>query len=231
MTSTYTWLTTQGLLPSTRKLGKLKIRMAIYLNNNEKDALLGLNCSVETAKKTLYNAGIRSHIAAKKPFDSEIMQTNTLVGAKKIRTNLPMIEIKGRLVFCDEYKEKKEKRNANTYIKILETQLLPFSNAAHELISPHRKHLQIVRERYPVTKNFLKTALSEELSKFDVSILRKVVDSMLQRIEAAALDAKGGLTRKLFNSLNLSSGSRFLPSVIFNGTIGNNNSYSSLTAY
>jgi transposase len=59
------------------------------LNNNEKDALtyevtqnrrasiheaintLGLNCSQTTALKTLHEAGITSHVAAKKPFISE----------------------------------------------------------------------------------------------------------------------------------------------------------------
>lgn len=59
------------------------------LNNDEKDSLvnetlkkrraplheivngLGLNCGLTTAKKTLYKAGIYSHIAAKKPFVSE----------------------------------------------------------------------------------------------------------------------------------------------------------------
>src|ERR1044072_4870715 len=59
------------------------------LNNDEKDALtneviknrripihevintLDLNCSLTTAKKTLHEAGIYSHVAAKKPFISE----------------------------------------------------------------------------------------------------------------------------------------------------------------
>ena len=59
------------------------------LNNDEKSALvnevtqnyheplhevvntLGLNCSITTAKRTLYDAGIHSHVAAKKPFVSE----------------------------------------------------------------------------------------------------------------------------------------------------------------
>jgi len=50
------------------------------------------------------------------------------------------------------------------------------------------------QKNFPKTVDELKTALSEEWSKFDVSILRKVVDSMPQRIEAA-LDAKGGPTK------------------------------------
>ena len=32
---------------------------------------LGLNCGLTTVKKTLYKVGIRSHVAAKKPFVSE----------------------------------------------------------------------------------------------------------------------------------------------------------------
>src|SRR2546421_3783619 len=32
---------------------------------------LDLNCSITTAKRTLYDAGIHSHVAAKKPFVSE----------------------------------------------------------------------------------------------------------------------------------------------------------------
>ncbi|CAG8486667.1 618_t:CDS:2, partial [Diversispora eburnea] len=51
--------------------------------------------------------------------------------------------------------------------------------------------------QHPETKKFsksvdeLKTALSEEWSKFDVSILRKVVNSIPQRIEEV-LDTKRG---------------------------------------
>ena len=63
------------------------------LNNDEKNALisevtenqreplhevinkLGLSCSLTTAKQALYDAGIHSHVAAKKPFISYIKNT------------------------------------------------------------------------------------------------------------------------------------------------------------
>ncbi|GBC13583.2 IS630 family transposase [Rhizophagus irregularis DAOM 181602=DAOM 197198] len=68
-----------------RKMG----RRPPALNNNEKNALinevkknrreplheiintLGLSCSLTTARQTLYDAGIHSHVAAKKPFVSK----------------------------------------------------------------------------------------------------------------------------------------------------------------
>ena len=283
------------------------------LNNDEKEALvneatkkcrvplheiinkLNLNCSLTTAKKTLYNVGIHSHIAAKKPFVSENNANKRIswceenknksvydwshiifsdemcmeIGKQSRQIKVwrhtgerydaecltptfksgrcsVMVwgcfvgEIKGPLVFCDEYKEKKEKINANTYIRILDTHLLPFHKAAHELIgrklvfqhdnspihtakktvkwfetkkidkmnwpanSPDLNPIENIwkllkdniqkQKNFPKTVDELKTALSEEWSKFDVSILRKVVDSMPQRIEAA-LDAKGGPTK------------------------------------
>ena len=75
------------------------------LNNNEKNALisevtenrreplheainkLGLSCSLTTAKQTLYDAGIHSHVAAKKPFIS-----------KK--------HASARVSWCEKYREK-----------------------------------------------------------------------------------------------------------------------------
>lgn len=75
------------------------------LNDNEKNALvnevtknrreplheginkLGLSCSLTTAKQTLYDAGIHSHVAAKKPFIS-----------KK--------HASARVSWCEKYKEK-----------------------------------------------------------------------------------------------------------------------------
>ena len=50
------------------------------------------------------------------------------------------------------------------------------------------------REDFPRTVDELKIALREEWLKFDVSILRKVVDSMPRRIKAV-LSAKGGPTK------------------------------------
>ncbi|CAG8606495.1 4463_t:CDS:2 [Diversispora eburnea] len=52
-----------------------------------------------------------------------------------------------------------------------------------------KKWNEILLQYVGLLPNELKTALSEELSKFDVSILRSVVDSMSQRIEVA-LNAK-----------------------------------------
>ena len=49
-------------------------------------------------------------------------------------------------------------------------------------------------ENFPRTVDELKAALREEWSKFDVSVLWKVVNSMPRRIEAV-LDAKGGPTK------------------------------------
>jgi len=43
-------------------------------------------------------------------------------------------EIKGPLVFCNEYKEKKEKIKAKTYLKILENNFIPFHNMARPLV-------------------------------------------------------------------------------------------------
>ena len=43
-------------------------------------------------------------------------------------------EMKRPLVFCDEYKEKDERINANTYLKILETHFLSFYNSANATI-------------------------------------------------------------------------------------------------
>lgn len=75
------------------------------LNNNEKNALisevtenrreplhevinkLGLSCSLTTAKQALYDAGIHSHVAAKKPFIS-----------KK--------HASARVSWCEKYREK-----------------------------------------------------------------------------------------------------------------------------
>ncbi|CAB5384966.1 unnamed protein product [Rhizophagus irregularis] len=74
-----------------RKMGRdpTTIRRPPALNNNEKNALinevkknrreplheiintLGLSCSLTTARQTLYDAGIHSHVAAKKPFVSK----------------------------------------------------------------------------------------------------------------------------------------------------------------
>src|SRR2546421_4843863 len=48
---------------------------------------LGLNCSITTAKRTLYDAGIHSHVAAKKPFVSEKQAS-------------------ARISWCEKYKEK-----------------------------------------------------------------------------------------------------------------------------
>ncbi|GET58377.1 IS630 family transposase [Rhizophagus irregularis DAOM 181602=DAOM 197198] len=75
------------------------------LNNNEKNALinevkknrreplheiintLGLSCSLTTARQTLYDAGIHSHVAAKKPF---VSKKHALA----------------RVSWCEKYKEK-----------------------------------------------------------------------------------------------------------------------------
>ena len=75
------------------------------LNNDKKSALtnevvknrrepihkiintLGLNCSITTAKKSLHEAGIYSHVAAKKPFISERHAA-------------------ARVSWCEKYKEK-----------------------------------------------------------------------------------------------------------------------------
>ncbi|EXX68552.1 IS630 family transposase [Rhizophagus irregularis DAOM 181602=DAOM 197198] len=90
-----------------RKMGRdpTTIRRPPALNNNEKNALinevkknrreplheiintLGLNCSLTTARQTLYDAGIHSHVAAKKPFVS-----------KK--------HVLAHVSWCEKYKEK-----------------------------------------------------------------------------------------------------------------------------
>ena len=146
-------------------------------------------------------------------------------------------EIKGPLIFCDEYKEKKEKITAKTYIKILESNLLPFLTVSHDLLASNpifqqdnapihnakvtkkwfkERNIEIMdwpasspdlnpienvwklmkdniqkHENFPRTVNELKIALKEEWSDFDMSVLRRVADSMPQRIEAV-LEAKGG---------------------------------------
>jgi hypothetical protein len=56
-------------------------------------------------------------------------------------------EIKGPLVFFDEYKEKNEKINADTYLRILENHLLPFYNAAYELVE---KKLMFQQDNSPI---------------------------------------------------------------------------------
>jgi hypothetical protein len=48
---------------------------------------LDLSCSLTTAKQTLYDAGMHSHVAAKKPF---ILKKHALV----------------RISWCEKYKEK-----------------------------------------------------------------------------------------------------------------------------
>ena len=92
-------------LTSTRRQEILKIYRPPALNNNEKIALinevtenwheplhevinkLGLSCSLTTAKQALYDAGIHSHVAVKKPFIS-----------KK--------HASARISWCEKYKEK-----------------------------------------------------------------------------------------------------------------------------
>ncbi|GBC44975.2 IS630 family transposase [Rhizophagus irregularis DAOM 181602=DAOM 197198] len=90
-----------------RKMGRdpTTIRWPPALNNNEKNALinevkknrreplheiintLGLSCSLTTARQTLYDAGIHSHVAAKKPF---VSKKHALA----------------RVSWCEKYKEK-----------------------------------------------------------------------------------------------------------------------------
>jgi hypothetical protein len=41
--------------------------------------------------------------------------------------------IKGSLIFCDESKERNEKINPNTYIRILNSYLYPFQRTVREL--------------------------------------------------------------------------------------------------
>ena len=148
-------------------------------------------------------------------------------------------EIRGPLTFCDKYKEKKEKITAKIYLKIIETNLLPFLTATRDLVASNPvfqqdnapihnarvtkkwfkdKNIEIMdwpasspdlnpienvwkimkdniqkRENFPRTVKELKIALKEEWSNFDMSVLRRVVDSMPQRIEAV-LEANGGPT-------------------------------------
>ncbi|GET66162.1 IS630 family transposase [Rhizophagus irregularis DAOM 181602=DAOM 197198] len=150
------------------------------LNNNEKNALinevkknrreplheiintLGLSCSLTTARQTLYDAGIHSHVAAKKPFVSKkhalarvswcekykektIQDWNQVIfsdessveignGRKSVMVWGCFIGgIKGQLIFCDENKEGDEKINSNTYIRILNSHLYPFQHTVCEL--------------------------------------------------------------------------------------------------
>jgi transposase len=153
---------------------------------------LKLNCSLTTAAKVLHNAGIHSHVAAKKPFVSEANaiarvswceknksksvydwwrvifsdESSVEIGKqsrqikvwryagerydaecitpsfKSGRRSLMVWgcfvgEIKGPLVFCNEYKEKKEKIKAETYLKILEKKFLPFYYTARSLVGPN----------------------------------------------------------------------------------------------
>ncbi|RHZ83305.1 hypothetical protein Glove_97g61 [Diversispora epigaea] len=158
------------------------------LNNDEKDALvneatkkrraslheiinnLGLNC--KQLLKKHYDAEIHSHIAAKSHLFQKIMKQTHYGRCSVMVWGCFVGEIKGPL-----------------------PHLLPFYNAAHELIG---EKLVFQHDNSPIhtaKKNRKMTALREEWSKFDVSIFRKVVDSMPQRIEAA-LNAKGGPTKK-----------------------------------
>src|SRR6266516_7838866 len=77
------------------------------LNNDEKSVLvneitqnrceplhkvvntLGLNCSITTAKRTLYDAGIHSHVAAKKPFVLEKQASARVSWCEKYKEKLP----------------------------------------------------------------------------------------------------------------------------------------------
>ncbi|GET58376.1 IS630 family transposase [Rhizophagus irregularis DAOM 181602=DAOM 197198] len=150
------------------------------LNNNEKNALinevkknrreplheiintLGLSCSLTTARQTLYDAGIHSHVAAKKPFVSKkhalarvswcekykektIQDWNQVIFSDESSVEIGngrksvMVwgcfagGIKGPLIFCDENKEGDEKINSNTYIRILNLHLYPFQHTVCEL--------------------------------------------------------------------------------------------------
>ncbi|GBC48947.1 IS630 family transposase [Rhizophagus irregularis DAOM 181602=DAOM 197198] len=150
------------------------------LNNNEKNALinevkknrreplheiintLGLSCSLTTARQTLYDAGIHSHVAAKKPFVSKkhalarvswcekykektIQDWNQVIFSDESSVEIGNGQksvmvwgcfaggIKGPLIFCDENKEGDEKINSNTYIRILNSHLYPFQHTVCEL--------------------------------------------------------------------------------------------------
>ena len=149
---------------------------------------LGLNCSLTTAKTTLYEAGICSRVAAKKPFISERHAAARISWCEKYKekpasywnqvifSDESSVEIgkqsrqirvwrctgerfnaeclaptfksgrksvmvwgcfaggiKGPLIFCDENKEGNERINSNTYIRILNSHLLPFEHTVREL--------------------------------------------------------------------------------------------------
>ncbi|RHZ60179.1 hypothetical protein Glove_357g28 [Diversispora epigaea] len=70
----------------------------------------------------------------------------------------------------------------------LKTHLLPFYNTAHELIGGK---LAFQHDNSPIhtakkpQNDKLKTALSEEWSKFDVSILKKVMDTVHKELKQA----------------------------------------------
>lgn len=150
---------------------------------------LEFNCGLSTAARVLHNAGIYSHVAAKKPFISDANkiarmnwceenqirniydwwrviftdETSVEIGKqsrqikvwrrtgerydvecispsfKSGRRSLMVWgcfvgELKGPLIFFDEYKEKKEKIKAETYLKVLESKFVSFYDAACLLV-------------------------------------------------------------------------------------------------
>ncbi|EXX64600.1 IS630 family transposase [Rhizophagus irregularis DAOM 181602=DAOM 197198] len=130
------------------------------LNDNEKNA----HSLMKLLKiDILYDAGIHSHVAAKKPFISKRHASARISWCEKYKektardwaqvifSDESSIEIgkhgrksvmvwgcfaggiKGPLIFCDENKEGNEKINSNTYVRILNKHLHPFHHTVCKL--------------------------------------------------------------------------------------------------
>lgn len=253
---------------------------------------LELGCSLRTATRALQSFGVRSRIAAVKPFLEERHIKERFEWCQKMRSmsaydwwhvifsDETSVEIgkqsrqikvwrhegerykaeclrpsfssgrrsvmvwgcffgqmKGPLVFFDEYRGPKEKITKKIYQKVLQDHLVPFYNAVRPMLgenavfqqdnapvhrvakwlkqqkirkmdwpsrSPDLNPIENIwkimkdniqkRQDFPRNVNDLKTALKEEWSKLDTSVLRRVVDSMPRRIEAV-LNANGGSTK------------------------------------
>ncbi|CAB4416961.1 unnamed protein product [Rhizophagus irregularis] len=181
---------------------------------------LKLSCSLTTAKQTLYDAGIHSHVAAKKPFISKRHASARISWCEKYKektardwaqvifSDESSIEIgkhgqksvivwgcfaggiKGSLVFCDENKERNEKINSNTYVRILNKHLHPFYHTVCELI---RRAATFQQDNAPIhtvkiTKDWLKknkiTIIDWPANFSDLNLIKNIWKQLKDNIQS-----------------------------------------------